>query len=314
MRNLLIASITSFFIGCSGGKYLQQCQIDGVESLSKGMSEVSNKLTAAYSKVIEHNTQSYKNTIIPLVIKSTDTLFEDVKKPMDSIAGLIATYASTNQASFNNWQAGLSLSTRLCDLLKAISSSDFYKTFDDNKDNLLAGADSLASKFNSISSKKIQGSHGQLFSAIAFEIGKHKLRKTQKKYFKTAIDTGGIVLQIVLAGLQDPVLSNLNKDIKTLQNEYSKNYLNFQWRLSDSTIKLEDAVKHIDEIESVKKNLNELQLLRTSILSLIDLLQNLIGSLTKSVNEKANCELLYPILTQIDLVINEIDAYSSFLK
>jgi hypothetical protein len=314
MRNTVIVFAVILFTSCSG-KYLQQCQIDGVDNLGKGMTSISAKFPVAYSRVYKYFDESNKMLNVYSGVKRKDTLFDETKNKLISLADSFAKKEVDQQQRLNNIQAGLQACNRLTDLLKAITNPDFYKVFSENKDGLVGGVDSLVSKYNFISRGTIHAAHGQLLSGIAMDLGKHSIRKRQKKYFQQAVDSAGFVMFEILAALRTIHLNNYQKDLGTINDEYFSNYMNLQSRLQDSTIKLETAKKMIDEMQQVKKDMRNLSLLGNVLENYAKSSQELIAALQESAKGiKPDCKKINGIITILDDLSAKVEAYSSFLK
>ena len=299
-------------MGCSNSKYLQQCQIDGAESLGKGMNVLGNKLPDAYARV---NKYQYENSMMSnLIVIGNESNYIKVAKKIDTLSEVLAQKEAQYQQALDGPRAGWVLCLKIAELLKAISNPEYAKVFDANKDGLKSGVDSLVSKYNFTASNKIKADYGILFSQIALQIGKHKIKKSQKEYFKKGIDSSGQIMFTILDALRRIQLKNYRQNIESVRNDYFDTYIALNSIASENKMKPELAQKMLTELEKIKKELIYLEMMGNKLDNFSDNLQKLIAALTDSVNGKIDCKLINQIITDTDIIINQLDINSSFLK
>jgi len=312
MKKYFLILTAIYCIGCSSNRYLQQCQIDGVESLGKGMVFIGGKFPDAYSRV---NKRLYEVSLMSnLIAIDKAENYDSTARVIDSFSVVLARITAQRQHALDGPKAGWALCLKITDLLKAIASPDYAKALADNKEALTTGVDSLVSKYNYGSSNPVKKGYSGLFSSIALEIGKYKIKQRQKRYFKIAIDSSAPEMYTIIAALRTIQLQQYTTDIGTVRNDFFTNYRFLNRLRSKVKMDPELAQKMLTELEQIRRELIYLETLKTHFDKFGENMQNLITALKESVNGKLDCKKINDIITDLDYLSGQVEIYSSFLK
>ncbi len=313
MKLIPVAILIVLASSCSSGKFLQPCQSDAAENLGKGMNIIGSKLPAAYLRVNKH---LYDNAVMSkFTAISINTSYDSSFPVLDSISRLMAAEAAQFQLSLDSSRAGWILCLKITELLKAVANPDFAKAVINNKDGIAGNIDSLISKYNHFSGKKISADYGKLFASIALELGTRRIKKQQAKYFKKAFDSSAVILEDILFVLNNMRIPAFRSDLRTLESNYIFSYRDFNRIMKDKKMTFENAYKIALELESYQKEITQLKAFGEVLHTFNSTLRDLIRGLTASLNNnEKDCTQLNAIITRLDLQTNMLETYSSFIK
>ncbi len=177
---------------------------------------------------------------------------------------------------FQNNAAQINSATMLiesyAECLLALTGAAYEKQWAKQGDELSLQLETAFTSYNKMFNQKLPPSIGGFIGGVVTKVGSIKLRTLQKKYLKSFIDTGAVIIKEVCDYYTETVAMALDSEVSSLDNQFinvlSHFYDNIYEYQKKQSINSFDYLKQYNPLYmEMKEKLGDLHLLQTSTIA-----------------------------------------------
>lgn len=276
-----------FFVSC---RTLKTAQTDNVKSFARSAKVLSVVPGRLYNEIAD-----YRHNL-KMIEVSTMHRSEKLVEQLNTIAGLHQRFKS-NAAKINSATA---LVQSYAESLLALTDAAYETDLAVQSDDLALQLNTAFASYNTLFNQKLPLSVGRFIGGVITKLGSMRLRSLQRKYLKSFVDTGAIIINDVCDYYSGTLAATLKSEISSLDNQFTQVMTHFYDDIYEyqqtQTVNPFDYLKLYNPLYlNLKDQLNNLHALEEKMEAAMQRIKIAHQSLQTIVNKAPRGELLTEI-------------------
>ena len=200
-----------FVISSIGCRTLKTAQTDNVKSFARSARILSAVPGRLYNEIAD-----YRHNL-KMIEVSTMHRSEKLVEQLNVIAGLHQRFKA-NAAKINSAAA---LIESYSQSLLALTDAAYEQDLASQSDELSLQLNTAFASYNTMFNKKLPLSVGQFIGGVVTKLGSVRLRSLQRKYLKSFVDTGALIINDVCDYYTGTLSATLKAELSSLDNQFT---------------------------------------------------------------------------------------------